>query len=110
MASRTRSSSAGHAGLAVPLAVLGVIAVPAGIAAARYVSGIALLDAAWTIPVAAVASVSALLLVRGARGHVRIEPLHGARAARILGVAGICVMLAATIAVGFYEVLLRLEG
>jgi hypothetical protein len=41
---------------------------------------------------------------------VRLTRAGGVRAARILGVAGGCVMLAATIAVGFYEVLLRLEG
>ena len=109
MASRTRSSSP-RAGLAVPLGVVGVVAVPAAIAAARYVSGVALLDAAWAIPVAAAASVGTLLLVRGVTGHVRFAPLRSVRAARILGVAGLCVMLAATIAVGFYEVLLRLEG
>jgi steroid 5-alpha reductase family enzyme len=109
MASRTRSSRP-HTGLAVPLAVVGVAAVPAAIAAARYFTEVSLLDAAWAIPVAAVASVSALLLVRGARGHVRVGSLRGARLARFLGVAGVCVMLAATIAVGFYEVLLRLEG
>jgi hypothetical protein len=108
MASRTRSSSP-HAGLAVPLAVVGVLAVPAAIAAARYFSRVSLLDAAWGIPVAAAASVSALLLVRGTRGHVRLTPPAGVRAARILGVAGLCLMSAATIAVAFYEVLLRLE-
>jgi hypothetical protein len=41
---------------------------------------------------------------------VRVRAAGGVRAARILAVAGLCVMLAATIAVGFYEVLLRLEG
>jgi hypothetical protein len=109
MASRTRSSSP-PAGLAVPLAVVGVLAVPAAVAVARYVSRVSLLDAAWGIPVAAAASVSALLLVRGTRGHVRIGASGGVRAARFLAVAGVCLMLAATIAVGFYEVLLRLEG
>jgi hypothetical protein len=109
MASRTRSSSP-RAGVAVPLALVGVLAVPAAVAAARYAAGISLLDVAWGIPVAAAASVSALLLVRGTRGHVRVRAAGGVRAARILAVAGLCVMLAATIAVGFYEVLLRLEG
>jgi hypothetical protein len=32
------------------------------------------------------------------------------RVGRILGVAGICVALSAGIAVGFYELLVRLEG
>ena len=32
------------------------------------------------------------------------------RLGRVLAVAGICVALSASIAVGFYELLLRLEG
>jgi hypothetical protein len=32
------------------------------------------------------------------------------RAARILAVAGVCITLSASIAIGFYELLLRLEG
>ena len=87
-----------------------MLAVPAAVGLSRYEAGVSLLDAAWAIPVAALASVAALLVARGTTGHVRFSPLRGVRLARILGVAGLCVMLAAAIAVGFYFVLLRLEG
>ena len=64
---------------------------------------------------AVVCGLAALLFVRGARGRIRwtLERAGGTgriRLGRILGVAGICVALSASIAVGFYELLLRLEG
>ena len=58
---------------------------------------------------------AALLFARGAGGRIRwtLEQAGGfgrIRLGRVLGVAGICVALSASIAVGFYELLLRLEG
>jgi hypothetical protein len=81
----------------------------------RQTAGVHLLDAAWAIPVAALCGIAALLLARGARGRIRrtLERAGGAgrsRLGRYLGVAGLCVALSASIAVGFYELLLRLEG
>jgi hypothetical protein len=89
-----------------------VIAVPGGIAYSRYSSTFSLVDAAWLIPVAAIASIAALLVVRGTRGHVRFAGARppSLRVGRILGVLGICLATSATIAIAFYEVLLRLEG
>jgi len=88
-----------------------VLALPAAIAYSRYSSTFSLVDAAWLIPVAALASVGALLVVRGARGHVRFSAGRPAalRIGRFLGVVGVCLTLSASIAVGFYELLLRLE-
>ena len=56
----------------------------------------------------------ALLFARGARGAIArtLEPVGGSaciRLGRILAVAGICITLSASIAVGLYELLLRLE-
>ena len=70
--------------------------------------------AAAAIPVAAVAATLSLLFARGARGAIArtLEPVGGAaciRLGRILAVAGICITLSASIAVGLYELLLRLE-
>jgi hypothetical protein len=97
------------------LGVAAVLAVPAAVVLAWQTAGIGLLDAAWAIPVAAICGLAALLFVRGARGRIRwtLERAGGTgriRLGRILGVAGICVALSASIAVGFYELLLRLEG
>ena len=90
-------------------------AVPVGVVLSRQTTGVHLLDAAWAIPVAALCGIAALLLARGARGRIRrtLERSGGAgriRVGRWLAVAGICVALSASIAVGFYELLLRLEG
>jgi len=92
-----------------------VLAVPAAVALAWRTAGVGLLDASFAIPLAAVCGLAALLFVRGARGQIRwtLERAGGAgriRLGRILAVVGICVALSASIAVGFYELLLRLEG
>jgi len=108
-------SSNHRASLAVLLGLAGVAAVPAAVALSRQTTGVRLLDAVWAIPVAAVCGIAALLFARGAGGRIRstLERAGGfgrIRLGRVLGVAGICVALSAAIAVGFYELLLRLEG
>jgi hypothetical protein len=111
LAARTQSSS-GRPSLAVLFGIVAVLAIPVGIALAKYDAHVALLDAAWAIPVAALASVAALLEIRGTGGHVRysIARVKRIRAGRVLAVLGVCMTLSAAIAVGFYELLLRLEG
>jgi hypothetical protein len=116
MASRTPSSSlANHrASLALIAALCGLVAVPVAVVLSRQTGRIHLLDAVWSIPVGTALCVLALLLARGARGQIRktLERAGGAsrvRATRWLAVAGICVALSASIAVGFYELLVRLE-
>ena len=117
MASRTASSSRRNtrASLGLIAGLCGLLAVPAAILIAQRVQSIVLLDAAWAIPVAIACSIGALLFARGAQGRIRatLERAGGrtrVRWARRLAVAGICVALAASIAVGFYELLLRIES
>ena len=103
-----------RAWLALLFGFLAAAVIPVAIELTRKVPGAALLDAVWAIPVAAVAATLSLLFARGARGAIArtLEPVGGAmciRAGRVLAVAGICVMLSASIAVGLYELLLRLE-
>jgi hypothetical protein len=107
--SNHRSSAAVLAGL------LAVAAVPVAVLLSRQTTGVRLLDAVWAIPAAGLCGIAALLFARGARGRIRrtLEQAGGAgraRLGRILGVAGLCVALSAAIAVGFYELLVRLEG
>jgi len=114
MASPTRSSNH-RASLAVLLGLVAVAAVPAAIVAAQRIQGIDLLDAAWAIPFAFAAGVAALLFARGASGTIartldRAGGRGRIRTARILAVAGICLALSGSIAVGFYELLVRLES
>jgi hypothetical protein len=108
-------SSNHRSSLAVLAGLVAVAAVPAAVLVSRQTAGVALLDAVWAIPIAALFGIAALLFARGARGRIRrtLEQAGGAgrvRVGRILGVAGICVALSAGIAVGFYELLVRLEG
>ena len=108
-------SSNHRASLAVVLGLVGVAAVPVAVGLSRQTAGVHLVDAAWAIPVAALLDLAALLFARGAAGRVRstLERAGGKgriRLGRWLGVAGLCVALSASIAVGFYELLLRLEG
>jgi hypothetical protein len=108
-------SSNHRASLALVLGLAAVAAVPAGVALSRQTAGVRLLDAVWAIPVAALCGLAALLFARGAGGRIRwtLERAGGLgriRVGRLLGIAGICVALSASIAVGFYELLLRLEG
>jgi len=117
MAVRTASSSRrnGRATLALVTGLVALLAVPVAIALARRTHKIVLLDAAYAIPVAIVFAVLALLFARGAQGRIRrtLERAGGRsrlRWGRRLAVAGIALALAASIAVGFYELLLRLEG
>jgi len=83
--------------LAVLVALVAAVAVPVAIELARTVSGADMLDAAWAIPIAAVAAVASLLMVRGGRGERFFT------ATRILAVTGICFALSASLAVGIYE-------
>ena len=108
-------SSNHRASLAILFGLAAVLAVPAAVALAWRTAGVGLLDASFAIPLAAVCGLAALLFVRGARGRIRwtLERAGGAgriRIGRTLAVAGICLALSGSIAVGFYELLLRLEG
>jgi hypothetical protein len=103
-----------RASIAVLLGLVAVAVIPVGIELTRRIQGVALLEAAWAIPVAFGAGIAALLFARGARGALvrTLERSGGTvriRVGRILAVAGICIGLSGSIAVGLYELLLRLE-
>ena len=103
-----------RAGLAFLFGLVAAGIIPAAIELTRKIPGAALLDAVWAIPVAASAATVSLLFARGARGAIArtLERAGGSlwiRLGRILAVAGICITLSASIAVGLYELLLRLE-
>ena len=117
MASRTASSSRSNVRASVALAagLCGALAVPAAIAVARRAHSIVLLDAAYAIPVAIVFSICALLFARGAQGRIRSTLERAGGRGRVswsrrLAVLGIAIALSASLAVGFYELLLRLEN
>jgi hypothetical protein len=103
-----------RAWLAFLFGLVAVVTIPAAIELTRKIPGAVLLDAVWAIPVAALAATASLLFARGARGAIArtLERAGGStwiRLGRILAVAGICLTLSASISVGLYELLLRLE-
>jgi hypothetical protein len=104
-----------RASLAVVLGALGVAAIPVAVYVSQRSQTVGLLDAAWAIPAGFGLGLAALLFARGARGEIAwsLERSGGRvriRTARVLGVLAICIALSAAISVGFYELLLRLEG
>ena len=103
-----------RAWLALLFGIVAAAVIPVAIELTRKIPGAVLLDAVWAIPVAAVSATVSLLFARGARGAIArtLERVGGSgliRLGRILAVAGICCTLSASIAVGLYELLLRLE-
>ena len=92
-----------------------MIAIPLAIEVTRHRTGAVILDAAWAIPVAAVAAFAALSFERGARrvANRTLGQAGGARrrimAARVLAVTGICLVLSSSLAVGIYEFLVWKE-
>ena len=100
---------------AAVLGCLAALALPVGVLLARESTSVSLLQSAWAIPFAIVFGVGALLLTRGAKTQIRVTldraGGHGrVRAATYLAMAGLCFAASGAIAVGFYELLLRLEG
>ena len=94
------------------IGLLAVFALPATIAAAEIWDVIRLIEASAAIPVAFLLGIVAILLARGAREQVRrtIGRVGGERLAavgRALGLLAVGLALSGAIAVGFYEVLLR---
>ncbi len=103
-----------RAWLAFLFGAVAAAVIPVAIELTRKVTGAVLLDAVWAIPVAAIAATASLLFARGARGAIvrtlgRTGGALSIRLGHILAVAGICFTLSASIAVGLYELLLRLE-
>lgn len=108
----TSSSSAanGRARASLAAALAGVLAVPGGVALARQLKAVSLLDAAYAIPFAAVLGLLGIALSVGARRRFewtlgRVGGRRLAAAGRVLGVLAVCVAVSASIAIGFFELL-----
>jgi hypothetical protein len=103
-----------RATLAVLCGALSAVLIPVAIELTRKVPGAELLDAVWAIPLSALTAVAALMFERGGRGVFSrsLEQSGGAlrlRLGRVFAATGVAFTLSASIAVGLYELLLRLE-
>jgi len=100
-----------RAWVALLLGIVGLLILPGAVEAARRSQRIALLDAAYAIPLALLLGLVAVVMARRARTNLRWLSLRGegtgvASAAVIVGMLTLCLALAAALSVGFYELVL----
>jgi H+/Cl- antiporter ClcA len=109
----TRSSSA-RAWLSIVLGLAGVLTMPAAVDVARRSERVALLDAAYAVPLGFLLGLVALLMAKRAADNLRWLRLREGstavtRAGIILGLLAVCFALVAALSVGFYEAWLVYE-
>jgi peptidoglycan/LPS O-acetylase OafA/YrhL len=110
----SRRTGNARAGWSIVLGLLSVGTVPAAVFATRYSETYELLHAGFSIPVAALLGVGALVLTRAARRRNertlgRAGGLRAAAWGRALAVLGLSIAASAAIAVGVYGLLSYLE-
>jgi ABC-type Fe3+ transport system permease subunit len=91
-----------------------VATLPIAIYLTRFSDSYDLLDAAFAIPVAAALALVALALARRARRHEAVtlgrSAAGPARTGRVLGIAGLCLVASALVALGVYGLLEYVGG
>ena len=97
--------------MALLLGVAGVVTLPAAVELSRRSTRVALLDAAYAIPLAFLLGLVAVGMARRARQNLRWLRLReggtgAATFALLLGLLALCLALTAALSVGFYEVIL----
>jgi FtsH-binding integral membrane protein len=97
--------------VALVLAVLGLLCLPAAVEASRRSTRVGLLDAGYAIPLAFLLGLVALIMARRARENLRWLRLREggtgvASTAVILSAVTICLSLTAALSIGFYELVL----
>jgi hypothetical protein len=97
--------------VALLLAVLGLLVLPAAVEASRRSTRIVLLDAGYAIPVAFLLGLTALIMARRARDNLRWFRLKEggtavASVAIIVAAVTICLAVTAALSIGFYELVL----
>jgi hypothetical protein len=103
--------SKARAWVALVLAVLGLLTLPAAVEASRRSTRISLLDAGYAIPLAFLFGLVALIMARRARNNLRWLRLREggtgvASTAVILATVVLCLAVTAALSIGFYELVL----
>lgn len=103
--------SRARAWVALVLAVLGLLTLPAAVEASRRSKQIGLLDAGYAIPLAFLLGLVALIMARRARDNLRwLRVREGGTAvasvAVIVAAIVLCLALTAALSIGFYELVL----
>jgi hypothetical protein len=97
--------------VALLLGVAGVVTLPAAVELARRSERVALLDAAFAIPLGFLLGLVSVLMARRARENLRWLRLREggtgvASAGVIIGGLAVCLAVTAALSVGFYELVL----
>ncbi len=97
--------------MALLLGLAGILTMPAAVEVTRRSARVALMDAAYAIPLGFLLGLSAIVMARRARRNLRWLRLREggtavANVAVILGIVAVCLALTAALSVGFYELLL----
>lgn len=97
--------------VALVLALLGLLVLPAAVEASRRSTRIGLLDAGYAIPVAFLLGLVALIMARRARENLRWFRLREggtgvASLAIIISAVTVCLAVTAALSIGFYELVL----
>jgi H+/Cl- antiporter ClcA len=97
--------------VALVLGLAGMVTMPAAVELARRSKRIALLDAAYAIPLGFLLGLVAVIMARRARHNLRWMRLREggtgvASTAVIIGILAVCLALTAALSVGFYELVL----
>jgi hypothetical protein len=100
--------------LSILLALAGVLTMPAAIEVARRSERVALLDAAYAVPLGFLLGLVALAMGKRSRDNLRWLRLDeggtgAARVGMVLGLLAVCFALVAALSVGFYEAWLVYE-
>jgi hypothetical protein len=97
--------------LALVLAVLGLLVLPAAVEVSRRSTRISLLDAGYAVPLAFLLGLVALIMARRARDNLRWYRLKEggtgvATVAVIVAAVTVCLAVTAALSIGFYELVL----
>jgi hypothetical protein len=97
--------------VALVLAVLGLLVLPAAVEASRRSARISLLDAGYAIPLALLLGLVALVMARRARDNLRWFRLKEggtavATVAVIVSAVTLCLAVTAALSIGFYELVI----
>jgi hypothetical protein len=103
--------SSARAWVALVLAVLGLLTLPAAVEVSRRSARIGLLDAGYAIPLAFLLGLVALIMARRARDNLRwFRVREGGTAvasvAIVVSAVTVCLALTAALSIGFYELVL----
>jgi hypothetical protein len=97
--------------VALVLAVASLLTMPAAVELARRSKRVALLDAAYAVPLGFLLGLISLIMARRARENLRWVRLREggtrvASAAVVVGMVAVCLAVTAALSVGFYELVL----